>query len=312
MSHLTTELQLHFKKAALAFPTLTADSSPLGFGGYGLVIDHHDGTVSKICFASTGADHATFGSTQCMNREIEALSLLHGHCFGKVHTPQLVETPVILDEDEDEDYIGHYRMTKMEGLDMDWCQMLETDRPKTAQGYFQHMGKLVAAFHGFTSALPYQAPLRHVTRDFPDHDDFLPETRDMVAQANSYLQAHKKPAVIHGDLRPSNIMSAPNGCITSLYDFSWFGPADNHLLEFKWVMDYCPKAMPHIIDGYERASGTTIDPAALFLTDFRRVMVYMTNSLNYAREENRDEKIATVNQKIQSALQPILHMTRPH
>ena len=310
MSHLTAALQLHFRKAAQAFPTLTAESTPLGFGGYGLVIDHHDGTVSKICFAATGADHATFGNTQCMNREIEALSLLHGHSFGSVHTPQLVEDPVILDDDED--YIGHYRMTKMEGQDVDWCHLLETDRPKTAQAYFQRMGKLVAAFHGFTSSLTYNAPLRHSTRDLPDHDDFLPETRALVTQANSYLQAHKKPAVIHGDLRPANIMSVPNGRITSLYDFSWFGPSDNHLLEFKWMMDYCPKAMPHIIDGYQQASGITIDAPTLYLTDFRRSMVYMTNSLNYATAENRDEKVAAINQKIQSALQPILHMTRPH
>ena len=310
MPHTNAALRTHFRKAAEAFPSLTADSSPIGFGSYGLVIDHHDGTVSKICFANTSADHPIFGHTQCMTHEIEALSLLHGHHFGSVHTPQLVEAPVILKDDDD--YIGHYRMTKMQGHDVDWCQLLETDHPKTAQAYFQRVGKLMAAFHGFTASRHYQAPLRHVTNALPDHDDFLPETREMIVQANTYLQAHKKPAVIHGDLRPANIMSASNGRITSLYDFSLFGPADNHLLEFKWMMDYCPKAIPHLIEGYQQASGTVIDIPALYLTDFRRSMVYMMNSLNYGAEENRPEKVATVNRKIQTALQSIAHMTHPH
>lgn len=311
MNHAPAELKLHFSKAARAFPALTAGSSPIGFGGYGLVIDHHDGTVSKICFANEGADHPLFGNTQCMGREIEALSLLHGHCFGNVHTPELVEAPVILDDD-DEDYIGHYRMTKMEGHDVDWCTLLESDKPKTAQACFRRLGKLVAAFHGFTSALDYQVPVRHVTRDLPDHDDFLPETRMMIAQANDYLQAHKKSALIHGDLRPANIMSVPDGHITSLYDFSLFGHADNHLLEFKWMMDYCPKAMPHIIEGYQQASGTVIDPHTLYLSDFRRSMVYMTNSLNYGTAEDRPKKVAQINQKIQTALQSIPSLTLPH
>lgn len=300
MNSPTTDLRLHFKKAAQAFPALTAESTPIGFGGYGLVIDHHDGTVSKICFADEGADHPIFGSTSCMKREIEALSLLQGHSFGCVHTPRLVEEPVIFDDDED--YIGHYRMTKMKGHDVDWCDILETDHPETAQNYFRHMGRLMAAFHKFTASLPCQAPLRHITNMLPDHDEFTDETRAMIGCANNYLQTHKEPAVIHGDLRLANIMSAPNGRITSLYDFSLFGAADNHLLEFKWLMDYCPHAMPHVIDGYQQVSKKTIDMPALRLSDFRRHIVYMTNDLNYSTPENRPEKITAINQKIQSVI----------
>lgn len=301
----TDDLPFKFHKAQAAFPALLAGATPLGAGRYGLVVDHHDGTVSKICFNDPESADTPNNARDCMLREIEALRMLQGHCFDQVRTPALVDEPVIMAADSG-DYIGHFRMTKLEGKPKSWFTLLKCASPAVREQYFEQVGKLVAQFHQFTAPAAIETPQR--TPVALDHESFNDETRAMVIEAHDYLMAHRQDGCIHGDFHSKNVMSDETGRLTALFDFSFYGKTDNHLMEFSWVMNQHPKALAPIIKGYEQESGQTVDIAALKLTAFHLELNRLLQTWEELTPAEHPDKIRAVNETVQTRLHAINKM----
>lgn len=303
MSKDSFSLDYQFNKVCAAFPALTAGSTPLGYGNYGIVVDHHDGTVSKIAFSDPALSYAE----ECLMQEIEALQLLQGHRFDQVRTPALVGEPLILDDEQKAcGYLGHFRMTKLEGKTRSWLTLLKNGTPSAQSKFFGSLGHLMAQFHAYTAPhYNHDNPGDQTAPAFADHPDLSEDTRAMIGEAQEYLRAHQQPGVIHGDLHSGNVLCSAEGDISGLYDFQLYGDVPNDFQEFCWVMEHFPRALPMIMKGYEEESGQPVDQTALLLTGFSHKLWQLTRSLNNAPEEQRQDLATAVNGRIQQTLRKI-------
>jgi tRNA A-37 threonylcarbamoyl transferase component Bud32 len=302
------DLYFQFQKATEAFPALTAQATPLGCGSFGLVVDHHDGTVSKICFS----DEKLNEPEECMAREIAALRLLQGHRFDRVQTPALIGEPVMLDPEEQKNsgYLGHFRMTKLEGRSRSWYTLLKNGSPAAQARFFQQVGRLMAQFHEYSARHdPEHTP--ESLSYFTEHPDLREDSQAKLVEAQDYLAVHQKEGVIHGDLHSRNIMCNEQGDISALYDFSLFGRTANQWQEFNWVAAQCPSALADVIKGYEAECGQDVDRTALLLTGFRPKLSRLLQSLDSTPQEHREDMAAAVNNTIMLSLQRIYDRPAP-
>ncbi len=258
-----SDLLIAFNELRLSHPALMAGAEDiLGKPGqYGFIADHKDGTVTKIFFRSPCPDAAE----EALRNELTSLKLFDSVSIGALQIPRLIDDVAYLDGNDD--FFACYRMTKIEGQSASWKFFDQGFSPRRMESHFRELGELTAEFHLTASSLDDTWVCRHgperggIVVPLPQLDA---RTNEALQSCDLYLQQGKKPAIIHGDLHAGNILVDDDGKFTGIIDFGLTGPTENHLTDFQNISD---RAFPHFKKGYEEASGTTIDPMMMTMTN---------------------------------------------
>jgi hypothetical protein len=255
-------LKKAFEKAQHAVPALTADTMPLSLGSFGLVVDHGDGSVSKL-FQKYADPKAQANNQRFYDHEIDMLSLLDGQPFGNVSVPKLLDiTPI----DNSEGYFASYRMTKIDGRQPNWFKI-----GQLPEHHFRSVGALLASIHGDARLMSsgLTAP-RHVLGgidEVPQVADMDKETARALRICNAYMQPRLEPGIVHGDIHHGNMFIGPDHEVTGVIDFSFSGLSPNRLMDFGNIP---ASGLRHVIEAYESRGGVPVDPIMMTMTNIGR------------------------------------------
>lgn len=287
-------LSYAFNKAQTALPDITRGTSPVGSGGFGLVVAHADDTLTKIIY-HPGSEKEN--ADAYLANEVEALRILREHPIDGVETPVLLGEPERLDHP---DYIAAFQMTRVSGANGTW---LPPSFTLTRKYDFMHesAGRLLACFHREAAALPF------IRREHPaftsDEIQEIPELGDTtnaaLREANAYLQAHTQAGVIHDDFHLGNVMFNTRDEATGLIDFAMSRRTGNIFTDFFITNTSCLDAL---IRGYEQESGVVVDRhliTASSLAKWTHIIGQMDN----------DESKTFVNDKIREKLNALRDVT---
>ncbi len=253
-------LRNKFRELQRSLPELAGGTRLVGGGHYGLVVEHSDGTVSKI-FRRPDNPYDLEFFLHSVYAETHALNLFGQHSIQDIDLPSLIGEPDTLYH---ADYIAHYRMTRVSG------DGAKYDFSKTTymQTLYQSAGNLLGRFHKAASDVPFtNLPPRHFQYDCAIFEvPTLPhETNKALRIANDYLHANKKGGVIHGDYHFGNILTQ-DGIATGLLDFSFTCLSKNIYIDFV-RMGLDDPFLPYLIDGYEQATREAVDTYLLHATE---------------------------------------------
>lgn len=263
-------LAYEFNRLENALPQRVQKSEILGFGHFGVVIGHPDLTVSKFLFREN--DLLRFESNlHAFYHEARVLKAFAGLSDRTIEVPTLVSD---VEEIYSDEYAATYRMTRIEG------QNGGSHYNATSPELATLRGALTAKFH------------RTICPDLPmapDKDGYdgrailcIPnilsdKTNKALEKANSYLQEHKKPGLVHGDLGAHNTIFR-DGKPVGLIDFSFTGIGCNQYADFCNVDDH---DMEKYIGGYEVESGKTVDRYLIEATALSMSVLYLARMAEF-------------------------------
>jgi len=112
---------------------LPPDVKVIGRGSHGLVVDHTDGSVSKLFFK--GAYDRSY-IENLFDDEVRILDLLQDRQFGTARTPALQGSLKFGDMQE---AVATYRMTKFEGYELNWERFIQTAQHEDIERHFRNV-----------------------------------------------------------------------------------------------------------------------------------------------------------------------------
>ena len=234
-------------------------------GAYGLVVDHDDGTVSKILRRSSSVTDQKRIET-LYTREIDILTALNGRVFGTVKIPTIVDKIIL---PENEGFFASYRMTKLPGARTDWIKIKDVCE-ENRRRHFRSVGAMLAHFHEISAQISAGVP--------PVHDwgwaDAVPHVQgadgrlcEALTTCDAYLKTNLSSGDLHGDVHHFNIMVDPDYEVTGLIDFSFSGLLPNRLLDFTRIPSSC---LPYVLEEYIRHGGRPVDAVMMTMTKIGR------------------------------------------
>lgn len=241
-----------FKKLQRNLPHIAADTKLVGSGHFGLVVEHSDGTLSKI-FRRPDDPYDLEFFLHNMYAETSTLSILQAASIPNIDLPVLIGEPDTLYHP---DYSAHYKMTRINGT----CATFNTTKTAYFQSLYESAGNLLGRFHQAADQMPFNNPHPHYFQydcAIAPVPSLPSKTNKALEIANDYLQANKKGGVIHGDYHFGNILTR-DGIATGLLDFSFTGRAKNIYTDF-WRVGVDDPFFPDFIRGYEQASGEAVN-----------------------------------------------------
>lgn len=276
-------LQGIFNHAAQTLPDM-AGATLLGAGAFGLVADHGDGTVSKICLRYKDLMPG-MNPLQTALSEVRALQALRRHWpdgdLGGLKVPVLIGEAEPLPEDSP--FLLSYRMTKLAGTARTW-HMPEPDPQEESRNKvvdFEQAGAALARFHGAVRGLDLPVAV-HSDGHRPDRILAIPHMsariNEGLARAQDFLDAHKIPGIVHGDFHGGNIMAADDGRVTGVVDMSMMGASDNVISDFSSVP---PDYIKVFTAAYESISGAAVNPDIITALS----LVWLTRDAGHRRDD---------------------------
>lgn len=252
-----------FNELQEAFPALTDHAEIVGAGTWGIVLKQDEGTVTKVLIGDENPDIHKWAEGNLVNEtsfmRLTAQAAANGFADTGFQMPVLLTEPQKLPHEK---FFAAYKMTLVPGMGATWDD-LDSDLADPAPELkirFQRAGEALARFHKFTSSLPTETLRAHAgwrNGDIPEIPELDEKTAEALHRAGRYLEAHKKPAVIHGDYHGKNILLDDEGNVTGLVDFSYTGRCESFFSDFVNVPE---RMLPDFISGYERESGEAVDP----------------------------------------------------
>lgn len=242
-----------FTKVGGDLPQIAANTRPLGIGNFGIVLENADNTITKLAFRIENPnDHPD--PLLMFKQEIAVLRHLRDHPIGDLETPVMIGEPLLMDHP---DYLGAFTMTKLSGGACFLPGQMQTYRPQAYSA-----GRLLAKFHRAMRGHVFPETLGY-GKEMGAHIVHVPTLSDQTNAAltivDAYLQANKRPGIIHGDFHVGNILSDGEN-VTSLLDFSHTGRASNILTDMILMPN---NHLDSLIAGYERESGEKIRELAI-------------------------------------------------
>lgn len=257
-----THTQRIFTELSRENPDLFAGATPVALGSHGMVIDHQDGSVSKI-FLRGSSQAGQEEKEKLYADEIKILQLMNGTTIGAAATPELIGKTEQL---AGASAFASYRMTKLPGDEIKWDSFVNTATPGEIEHHFRSAGELLAHFHNSLPQLATVTPPEKgmscgaSVEAIPALDS---KTNMALRICNEYLQANMQPGVNHGDFHSANFKVNKDYDITGLFDASFAGRTKNYLGDFAAIPE---KGLPFAIDAYEKAGGKPIDRTMLAMT----------------------------------------------
>lgn len=242
-------------------PSIMRGTTPINLGSFGLVVDHGDGTITKVLLRSPDPDQQAHNES-VYEAERAALQALNGTCFAGAQVPKMLKEEVF---DKSPNVFAAFRMTKVPGHACDWNTLDKKKAGKAYRAHFQHAGALLAELHQSPElariAKPKSQPFgTKVPAEIPVLDE---KTNKALVFCHAYVKAHQQPGLVHGDFHSGNFLVGPDHKISGLFDFSFAGMAENRLVDFVMM----PKAGREIaISEYERHSGAPVDRTLVTMT----------------------------------------------
>jgi len=201
--------------------------------------------------------------------------LLHlRNTFGDkaVPTPHLIGAPIALDTEK---YFAAYQMTRLQGGIMEWGRN-ETSEDHSSQfkeQYFESLGASFARFHYAVKDLqgvPHDdMPWGSDVKEVPALSQ---KTNTLLRKANTYLKAHAKAGVAHGDTHCENALYDDHGMATGLLDFSEARSTSNLAFDFINIPN---EFLTHFLNGYEAESGEHVDIALMQMMQLSRCAYFL-------------------------------------
>lgn len=251
---------------AACAPRLMAGATILNYGATCVVIDHHDGSVSKIF---CGADDILPSE---LMREPRAEATILRLLNEQAGSQKGALVPILLHEPEymaTRDFYAHYRMTKMPGQTM--AALLYNSFDGAHDDYFDWAGKALADFHRVAAAIP--AP------DFPaGHRQKAPEivacaeldddTNRALSAANAFLREARIQGTAHGDIHLGNIIIDRSTGVAGLIDVATCRRTDNIACDLLRLYDEFAdsRSMDRLLDSYNQHAAQPIGKPLLRAT----------------------------------------------
>lgn len=258
------------QKEAETFAALQADlpglldgTSPMALGSHGYAVDHGDGTVSKVFLRHDKAENQAYAD-QIFKDELKIMQLLGGRTIAGAQTPAVHSHAELPGSTQ---AFATYRMTKLEGREIDWQSDLETMSVNEIRHHFSSAGRFLARFHA--EATPLVGGFAPAERGFSwgthiEQVDALDDkTNALLAKCDQYLKDNMEPGVCHGDFHPRNFKVNDAYDVTGVFDLSFAGMHPNRLMDFSMMPH---DGAQHAMKAYERAGGKPVDPTMLALT----------------------------------------------
>jgi len=298
-----TDLKKIFQEASDNVPDLFRGTQPLAVGSFALVVDHLDGTVSKVFFRYRDDNEMQKTAEDVFETETKILQILNGRAFDDVRTPELIDISTI-NFPEDSSVFASYRMTKMTGEKVDWDSLLKTPVSANFKKHFEKVGALLAGFGQTYELSVIEAPegvLKWSDR-IATVSSLDTRTNDALEICDHYLRQNVTPGIVHGDFHHGNYVTSDGTHISGLFDFGLSGLGRNSLMD----MARLPEAtMPHVISQFEKTSGKTVDPDLMAMTK-----ISLCACVLKWRDENPDaNRSFDAHQRLITGLNQVQHIT---
>ena len=244
-------------------PEYVSGSEVVALGSFGLVVDHHDGTVSKIMLRPE-SEQGMQKARAVYTDEVGVLKRLQGRVFATARTPDVHREAELPQSDH---AFALYRMDKCEDEEIHWESFVAGADKRAIERHFRNVGAVLASFHEQGKALladvvPQQKEIDYGARVMPV-SGFDQDVNEALARCDRYLREHIVPGVNHGDFHPWNFRVNDDDEITGLFDMGYAGQGANALYDFAMIPD---AGLDYAIDEYEKRSGAKIDRDLLTIT----------------------------------------------
>lgn len=254
-----------FERLREKYPDQLAHTSILSAEGRaGLILDHGDGTLSKVLYRPTDNDEQN-SLRENLQTEVNCLRYFRENPSVDMELPTLIGEAIVIDKDPD--IFAMYRMTAIQGQPAEWkySQPPQFKTETEFNDYFVNAGIVLAKFHQAIESIPDIAG----DEEQPGSEISTLSSVDaslnaQLQKADRYLQQYKEPVIGHGDFHGGNLMQDEKGNINGVIDFDLVHKWNNKMMDF---LNVPPAGLKSFIRGYEQQSGENIDPAMILLTE---------------------------------------------
>ncbi len=296
-----------FNKVCVSFPVFTKEAKPLGIGGFGIVIEHNDQTLTKILF-KPGKEWGNYADKAFKN-ESDVMRLFTDNPLNGLNHPLLIDEPNVMENDEK--YLGHYRMTHLEGHIISLHAPPNKVEPSILKRAHKSAGRMIAKFHREARKLPFEKlkqPPGHDGDEIKQISTLPAKTNEALAKANIYFQANKKEGIVHGDFHDGNILFDDDQEAVGLIDFSNTGRHKNIFVD---LADMNEDYDEDFIQAYEDESGETIDRHMITATKLTLSTNYLYK-LEISHGDGQEDMEKDLRKSIEKDLRNISTITGYH